>query len=215
MSFSSTRLRVHLLTIEDWNDTIPHASRKSESGVRGTILPAYKQTPPSSSGPGRGPLKAQTAVRVRLGAPFKKSHRFDGSFDYTCNFLPDRRCIHALVTKVSPLLQSFGKSPPLLLSRRCGSANWSGPCKSLPRGAPRNSAKPFGLMKRRKPGPDVLSFTTDKGWMTARRWQRAISSRISSGRQTVARSLQICRAGLSRSPSVIASRSSNFSPTLA
>ncbi len=25
--------------------------------------------PPSSSGPGRGPLKAQTAVRVRLGAP--------------------------------------------------------------------------------------------------------------------------------------------------
>jgi hypothetical protein len=24
--------------------------------------------PPSSSGPGRGPLKAQTAVRVRLGA---------------------------------------------------------------------------------------------------------------------------------------------------
>jgi hypothetical protein len=26
------------------------------------------QTPPSSSGPGRGPLKAQTGVRVPLGA---------------------------------------------------------------------------------------------------------------------------------------------------
>jgi hypothetical protein len=32
--------------------------------------------PPSSSGPGRGPLKAQTAVRVRLGAPICTVVRF-------------------------------------------------------------------------------------------------------------------------------------------
>lgn len=30
-----------------------------------------RNKPPSSSGPGRSPLKAQTAVRVRLGAPSK------------------------------------------------------------------------------------------------------------------------------------------------
>jgi hypothetical protein len=30
-------------------------------------------TPPSSSGPGRGPLKAKTRVRTSLGAP-KKTH---------------------------------------------------------------------------------------------------------------------------------------------
>ncbi len=28
-----------------------------------------KKTPPSSSGPGRGPLKAKTGVRVPVGAP--------------------------------------------------------------------------------------------------------------------------------------------------
>ena len=50
-SFSSTGLRVRLLTIENWDDTIS------------PLL-----TPPSSSGPGRGPLKAQTGVRVSLGA---------------------------------------------------------------------------------------------------------------------------------------------------
>ncbi len=41
-------------------------------------LRSARAMPPSSSGPGRGPLKAQTAVRVRLGA--QKSHQFDGSF---------------------------------------------------------------------------------------------------------------------------------------
>ena len=46
---------VRLLTIEEGDDTIPHVSLR-------------KQTPPSSSGPGRSPLKAQTGVRVPLGA---------------------------------------------------------------------------------------------------------------------------------------------------
>ncbi len=31
--------------------------------------------PPSSSGPGRGPLKAQTAIRIRLGAQRQTSQK--------------------------------------------------------------------------------------------------------------------------------------------
>jgi hypothetical protein len=36
------------------------------------MIQSCPPTPPSSSGPGRGPLKAQTAVRVRLGASDSK-----------------------------------------------------------------------------------------------------------------------------------------------
>ena len=46
-----------LLTIENGGDKIQPAQRAFE-----------RQTPPSSSGPGRGPLKAKTGVRVPLGA---------------------------------------------------------------------------------------------------------------------------------------------------
>ena len=35
------------------------------------------KTPPSSSGPGRGPLKAKTGVRVPLGAQDSKSRSTD------------------------------------------------------------------------------------------------------------------------------------------
>src|SRR5215212_1383644 len=85
----------------------------------------------------------------------------------------------------------------------------------FPGGIPRNSAKPFGLMKRRTPDPRFSSLTADNGWMTTLRCRRATSWRIVSGRPTVARSLQIWRAELSRISRVIASRSSNFSPTFA
>jgi hypothetical protein len=36
-----------------------------------------KKTPPSSSGPGRGPLKAKTGVRVPVGASDTKSRSTD------------------------------------------------------------------------------------------------------------------------------------------
>ena len=35
------------------------------------MVKSLRHTPPSSSGPGRGPLKAKTGVRVPLGAPTK------------------------------------------------------------------------------------------------------------------------------------------------
>ena len=41
---------------------------------------SIKCPPPSSSGPGRSPLKAQTGVRVPLGALNSKASKFVGAF---------------------------------------------------------------------------------------------------------------------------------------
>ena len=38
------------------------------------MVKSLRHTPPSSSGPGRGPLKAKTGVRVPLGAPKRAHH---------------------------------------------------------------------------------------------------------------------------------------------
>jgi hypothetical protein len=58
------------LTIDGWNDTISpawYAAARSRPYHIADIT-QRSQTPPSSSGPGRSPLKAQTGVRVPLGA---------------------------------------------------------------------------------------------------------------------------------------------------
>src|SRR5215216_2357509 len=64
------RCRSFSLTIDDWNDTISPAWYGQLHAAAYHIADTSQrcQTPPSSSGPGRSPLKAQTGVRVPLGA---------------------------------------------------------------------------------------------------------------------------------------------------
>ena len=104
------------------------------------------------------------------------------------------------------------------LEGRIGSDNWSGPVSCSPLGAPKYSANPLGLTNRRETfglansRKTFFGRTVESGCRKPVRWECAMSVRIASGRQTVARSLQICLAGLWMMPRVRASSSSNFSP---
>ena len=80
------------LTFQIWDDTISPAwfGQLRAAANRITDMSQRYQTPPSSRGPGRGPLKAQTGVRIPMGAQ-RKSHRDDGSFHFKLAS-PQGRC---------------------------------------------------------------------------------------------------------------------------